>query len=471
MTDANSDNGVESLAIWRGAVASKTKLTMEGSMKSSSVPLRRAVTLALAISGAMASGYAWSAGEANANTNASPELDEVIVTAEKRSENLQDVPISVIAVSSQQLKDAGVKDIKDLQTLTPGLTVTSDSAESTTVARIRGIGTVGDNPGLESSVGIVIDGVYRPRNGVGFGDLGELEQVEILEGPQGVQFGKNNDAGVINITSKRPSQTFEATGEITGGNFSDREVNASVTGPIAEGIAARLFVEYQRRDGWMQLLNGEGPLSQHSTDDRNVWVARAQFLFTPTDNIDFLLIADVSKRNETCCGAVPIDTGPFEPIINAIAFANNGGANGSGISLTPTKYTAWANQPIRAFVRDYGFSGELNWNLDWAKLTSITAWRDNTQGGGNDFDYTGIDLLQSPPTAFNRTDFKQFSEELRLAGKAGPLQWLVGAFYAKESLQPSGQLYQGTDWEAYLSLVASSAVGAPNPGVIAGLGG
>jgi iron complex outermembrane recepter protein len=445
-------------------------------MTSSTISLRRAVTLALAISGAMAGGYAWSADadETNANAGAAPELEEIIVTAEKRSENMQDVPIAVIAVSAQQLKDAGVKDIKDLQTLTPGLTVTSDASEATTVARIRGIGTVGDNPGLESSVGIVIDGVYRPRNGVGFGDLGELEQVEILEGPQGVQFGKNNDAGVINITSKRPSQTFEATGEITGGNFSDREVNASVTGPLADGIAARVYVEYQRRDGWMALDTGQGPLMQNSTDDRNVWVARTQFLFTPSDNLDFLFIADISKRNESCCGAVPLDNGPFEPIINVIAGINDNGANGNGISLTPnagTHYLAWANVPIVQTVRDYGFSGELNWNLDWAKLTSITAWRDNTQGGGNDFDYTSIDLLRSPPVAQQRTDFKQFSEELRLAGTSGPLKWLVGAFYAKESLNPQGALYQGSDWETYLSLVASSAIGAPNPGLIAGLGG
>jgi iron complex outermembrane receptor protein len=438
-------------------------------MTSSSVPLRRAVALALAISSAMASGYAWGADQSNAgaNGNAAPELEEIIVTAEKRSENIQDVPISVIAVSAQQLKDAGVKDIKDLQTLTPGLTVSSDSSEATTVARIRGIGTVGDNPGLESSVGIVIDGVYRPRNGVGFGDLGELEQIEILEGPQGVEFGKNNDAGVINITTKRPTQTFEAEGEITGGNFDDREASATVSGPLAEGVAARIFVEWQRRDGWMKLENGVGPLSENSTDNRNQWVTRAQFLFTPTDNVDFLLIADLSKRNESCCGAVPIDTGPFEGIINVL----DGGVGGGGISLTPTKYTAWANQPIVQIVRDYGFSGELNWNLDWAKLTSITAWRDNTQGGGNDFDYSGIDILDSPPTSFNRTDFKQFSEEVRLAGKTGPVQWLGGFFYAKESLNPQGQLFAGSTWETYLSLVASSANGAPNPFLISGLTG
>jgi len=435
-------------------------------MTRSSLPLRRAVSLALAISGAVASGYSF----ADEAASSAPELEEIIVTAQKRSENIQDVPISVIAVSAQQLKDAGVKDIKDLQNLTPGLTVTSDSSEATTVARIRGIGTVGDNPGLESSVGVVIDGVYRPRNGVGFGDLGELEQIEILEGPQGELFGKNNDAGVINITTKRPSQTFSVTGEVTGGNFSDREINASVTGPLSDTVAARMYIGYQRRDGWLNLDTGDGPASGTTTDNRNSWTGRGQVLFTPTNDIDFLLIADVSKRNEMCCGAVPIDTGPFEGLINGVALTpqlgGNGGLHGGGISLTPTQYTAWANVPIVQIVRDYGFSGELNWNLDWAKLTSITAWRDNTQSGGNDFDYTGIDLLESPPTSFNSTDFKQFSEEVRLAGKSGPLQWLGGLFYSRETLTPNGQLYAGTNFEEYIGAVGATAqFGIPASGI------
>ena len=110
-------------------------------------------------------------------------------------------------------------DLKNMTVLTPGLTVTSTTSENSTTARIRGIGTVGDNVGLESSVGVVIDGVYRPRNGVGFGDLGEIDRIEVLEGPQGELFGKNNDAGVINIVTMRPSTTFGVTGEITGGNF------------------------------------------------------------------------------------------------------------------------------------------------------------------------------------------------------------------------------------------------------------
>ena len=135
-------------------------------------------------------------------------LETVVVTAQKREQNLQDVPITVTAIGAQLLQDSGVRDIKDLTLLTPGLLVTSSSNEVSTTARIRGIGTVGDNIGLESSVGVVIDGVYRPRNGVGFGDLGEIERIEVLKGPQGTLFGKNNSAGVINVITKRPEFDF-----------------------------------------------------------------------------------------------------------------------------------------------------------------------------------------------------------------------------------------------------------------------
>ena len=197
----------------------------------------RVVALGVAISFGSVGAQLWAADAATSP----PVLEEIIVTAQKRSENLQDVPISVVALSATQLKDAGVTNIRELAILTPGLTVTSEGNESITTARIRGIGTVGDNPGLESSVGVNIDGVYRPRNGVAFGDLGEIEQIEVLYGPQGELFGKNNDAGVINVTTKRPSSTFAATAEVTGGNFNDREFRSSVTGPLSDIMAGRLY--------------------------------------------------------------------------------------------------------------------------------------------------------------------------------------------------------------------------------------
>jgi iron complex outermembrane recepter protein len=427
------------------------------------LPLRQGAALVMAISGAVAADLSWAA-----DTASQPTLTEIIVTAQKREQNIQDVPISVIALSAQQLKEGGVTDIKNLQALVPGLTVTSTTSENVTTARIRGIGTVGDNPGLESSVGIVIDGVYRPRNGVGFGDLGEIEQIEVLEGPQGELFGKNNDAGVINIVTKRPSSTFGVTAEVTGGNYNDREISASVTGPLGDISAARFYVGYQKRDGFMDINTGLGPNSDDTTDNRNMYTMRGQYLITPSDAVNFLVIADYSKRNESCCGAVQVADGPFAGIANFIAgYPALGGQAGAvaeaSSPLAQYSRQAYANQPLTQQIRDEGISGELNWDLGGAKLTSITAWRDNTLVAGNDVDYTGLDILQEPANEGNQTDFKQASEELRLAGKSGPLDWLVGGFFSSEILTSNTAIYAGDAWDLYISGLASASVGTNPP--------
>jgi iron complex outermembrane recepter protein len=430
----------------------------------------RAISVVLAITAGFAGAQTLAA-----DTSGGPVLDEVIVTAQKRSENLQDVPISVVAISAQQAKDAGITDIRNLAILTPGLTVTSEGNETITTARIRGIGTVGDNPGLESSVGVNIDGVYRPRNGVAFGDLGEIQQIEVLYGPQGELFGKNNDAGVINVTTKRPSNNFESMTEVTGGNFNDREYRASVTGPLSDIMAGRLYMGFQQNSGFLQVDNGVGPSEQNNTNDRKAYNARGQLLITPSDTVDFLLIADYAKRNESCCGAVVEYPGPFQGLVNAFAsippLLGKPGALGDspligqpGVNQLPNSYVAYANQIIKQNVRDMGLSGELNWNVGFGKLTSITAWRDNTEAGGNDEDYSGIDLLSYPDDGnANSTDFKQFSEELRLAGKAGALNWLVGGFFNNEILATRTLADMGDQFETYISGVASSSIGNAFP--------
>jgi outer membrane receptor protein involved in Fe transport len=426
------------------------------------VLLQQAFALISAISGAITAGSAWAQ-----ETTPQPSLTEIIVTAQKREQNIQDVPISVIALSAQQLKDGGVTDIKNLQALMPGLTVTSTTSENVTTARIRGIGTVGDNPGLESSVGVVIDGVYRPRNGVGFGDLGEIQQIEVLEGPQGELFGKNNDAGVINIVTKRPSTTFGVTAEVTGGNYNDKEANASITGPVGDIAAARFYVGYQKRDGFLNVEDDLGPNTENKIDDRNMYTMRGQFLLTPSDAVNFLVIGDYSRRNEACCGAVQTFDGPFSGIIGALASVPAlGGQPGlTGVAQPPLPQfsrQAWSNQPVIQRIRDTGISGELNWDLGSAKFTSITAWRDNTIVAGNDVDYSGIDIVQEPADEGNQTDFKQFSEELRLAGKSGPLDWLVGAFFSSEILTSNTAIYAGNDFDLYVGGVSSASIGALN---------
>ena len=432
--------------------------------------LRHTVAWALVLSGSVGGNFCLAAEEQTSSQAAV--LDEVIVTAEKRSENIQDVPISIIAMSAQQLQDAGVTDIKNMTVLTPGLTVTSTTNENSTTARIRGIGTVGDNPGLESSVGVVIDGVYRPRNGVGFGNLGEIEQIEVLEGPQGELFGKNNDAGVINITTQRPSMTFGATATATYGNFNDREISASVTGPLSSISAGRLYAGYQKAEGWLHVDDGPGPNTDNRSNDRNLYTVRGQYLVKPDDNLSLLLIGDYSKRNESCCDAVATYLGPFAPIANALASVPAlGGQPGATGIASGTGYRAYSNYPWTQRIRDMGVSAQLDWTFDIATLTSITAWRDNTVIAGNDTDYTTVDILWEPASNGNLTDFKQFSQELRLAGKTHGLDWLVGGFFASELLTSTQTLWAGNDFDLYISGLASASVGPPNFLLIPGLTG
>jgi outer membrane receptor protein involved in Fe transport len=411
-------------------------------MNDRSVLLRRAVVGALVL--ATAPALSQQATETAENTRT---IDTIIVTAQKREQSLQDVPIVVTAVSEQLLRDTGVKDIKDLAILAPGLTVTSTSSEASTTARIRGIGTVGDNPGLESSVGVVVDGVYRPRNGVAFGDLGELERIEVLKGPQGTLFGKNTSAGVINVISKRPQFDFGSDIELTTGNFSALEGAASITGPLAgDTLAGRLYVSARERDGYYDVNRGQGPRSEDDDWDRSFYTARGQLLFRPAENFEARLIADYTERDENCCGAVQMNAGPTAGRIDALVTDT-----GVAIPADPFEYDIFSNRPTTQEITDQGVSAELVFDIGELELTSITAWRNWEMVNGQDVDYSSADIFYRDPGGPNFTEFDQLSQELRLAGETGKMNWIVGAFFASEDLDTRSQLLYGADYERYIS--------------------
>ena len=373
-------------------------------------------------------------------------IENIIVTAQKREQSLQDVPIVVTAVSEQLLQDNGVRDIKDLTVLTPGLTVTSTSSEGSTTARIRGIGTVGDNPGLESSVGVVIDGVYRPRNGVGFGDLGELERIEVLKGPQGTLFGKNTSAGVINIVTKRPTNEFSSQIELVAGDFGTLEGSASLNGPLSEGIAGRLFVSARERDGFLDVVTGAGPRTAKEDNDRKVWTTRGQLLIEPSDTFDIRLTGDYSKRDESCCGGVQTFRAPIpEGVVDRLA-------GGKGVNLPQDAFDrkVYLNRSSEQEIKDLGGSGEINYSFGDATLTSISAYRTWESVNAQDVDFTTADIWHRDPDGHQATEFKQISQELRIAGESNKLSWLFGAFYAAEDLDSRQQLQYGTQYGQYL---------------------
>ena len=404
-----------------------------------------------AMAGVMA-GMAVSAAQAQAtDATATREIEEIVVTAQKREQSLQDVPIVVTSVSGQLIKDAGVKDIRDLTVLTPGLTVTSTSNETVVTARIRGVGTVGDNPGLESSVGVVVDGVYRPRNGVSFGDLGQVSRIEVLKGPQGTLFGKNTSAGVINIITAGPTRDFQAEGEATYGNYDQYGVSASVSGPLSETVSARLFAATRERDGYQKVVVGPGPRTNTRDNDQNFYTVRGQVLFEPNSDVSLKFIGDYTKRDENCCVGVQLAVGQAA---NSRANLINAVRPGSlDTTSTPFDRIGYANRGTDTDVEDMGVSAELNWNLGAAKLTAITALRDWRSEAGGDLDYTAADLIWRPTDGSAFVEFKQFSQELRLAGEGfgGKLNWLVGGFYADEDLDSRAILRYGPDFYPFFA--------------------
>lgn len=388
-------------------------------------------------------------------------VDDIVVTARKRTENLQNVPIVVTTVNRQLLQDTGVKDIKDLALLAPGLLVTSTSSEASTTARIRGIGTVGDNPGLESSVGVVIDGVYRSRNGVGFGDLGNVDRIEVLKGPQGTLFGKSATAGVINIMTALPQFTLGANAELTTGNYGAMGGSAEVTGPIiADKLAASIYFSDRQRDGYFNVDTGPGPRTDRTDTNQNYYTVRGQLLAKPTDTLTLRLIGDYSHRDENCCIAV-ITRASEGNLANNIVAALGGN---DGNPATPYDRNAFANRPDNQKTVDKGVSLQADWEVGPGTLTSITAYRDWKATGGFDADFSTADLVYLPDNDSNSSQFRTFSQELRYAGTAGKLDYLVGGFYSNEKLRQNTSVFVGSQFTPYLSLLFSSLVeGAPDP--------
>ncbi|KRB08784.1 TonB-dependent receptor [Lysobacter sp. Root690] len=422
-----------------------------------------------ALSWAIALSLASLAASAQAQQAAAPAQEEeaktlagLTVTAQKREEAMQDVPISITALPQQLLQDSGVRDVKDVQVLVPGLTVSSTQSEVQTVARIRGVGTVGDNAGLESSVGVVVDGVYRPRNGVGFGDLGEIERIEVLKGPQGTVFGKNTSAGVINVITRRPTYDTTVEGEFTVGNYGALGASGSLNTTIGENAAFRIYGAKRKRDGFTDVEIGRGPRAERDDGDQNFHTLRGQLLFEPTENLDINLIADFTSREENCCVGLTTVRGPTSAIINGLV-----GGIGVAPVADPFARRAWSNRPTTQDIKDKGLSAEVNWITPWfngATLTSITASRDWQAINGLDFDFTTADIIyRNPNPNESFTGFKQFSQEFRLTGSTDKVDWMFGLFYADEDLKRNDSYSIGAAYEPYLSTAVLGQIASRFP--------
>ncbi len=393
----------------------------------------------------------------------------IIVTAQGRAQVLSDVPVAVSAISGETLANSGATDIRELNQVAPSLLVSSTGNEANGSARIRGIGTVGDNPGLESSVAVFVDGVYRSRSGNALSELGPLDRVEILRGPQGTLGGRNASAGLISVYTAPPEFNFEAYGAFTYGNYDAIRVEGGINAPLGDTLAARVDGVYFERDGFYNDV-----VNDIDVNNRDRYLVRGQLLFEPTDDISFRLVGDYSKKEERCCAATfvqpefaplarvspglnpfnrpvagsPALTSPQNPIVGVLL-----GLGQDPRALTQSTFDRDIYvTPGRSYAgetEDYGVSGELNWDFGNVSLTSITAYREYSNFQGSDTDYTQVDILyRAPNENAGAREFETFTQELRLAGSLfdDRFDWLIGGYYANEKLEVRDNLRFGTQY-------------------------
>jgi len=383
---------------------------------------------------------------------AAQNADEIIVTATKRDTGIQDVPIAVTVVSPAQLESQGVVSIKDLVSVASGFNLQSSQTETQgTSIRIRGVGTTGNNIGLESSVGVFIDGVYQSRPGIALGELTDIASLELLRGPQGTLFGRNTSAGALNIHTKKPDfDGFSGFADFTYGNFDLINAQGAINFTASDTLAFRLNGSYRERDGF--LTDSTNPDNESANRDR--FLIKGQALWEPTDATSLRIIADYADADENCCASVTLTASPnLGPAVATVFPAL--GFEDSLEALTFNDDTEFENGS-----ESFGISGELVHDFGFAEATLIGSYRDfaanSFQGDFNSTaQYAGI--LDD--------DIETITAELRFQGEAldGRLDWLVGGFWSDETIDEVFALELGPDF--------SSSVGQANFGSATALGG
>ncbi|WP_158972916.1 TonB-dependent receptor [Paraglaciecola sp. L3A3] len=361
-------------------------------------------------------------------------LEVITVTAQKRAQNLQEVPVSVTAFSGEQMAESVIKDIYDLQTNVPGLGAFQSQSATNSSFSIRGVGTSSQNFGLESSVGMYIDGVYRARQNSIINNLVDVEAVEVLRGPQGTLFGKNTPSGAILIKTVAPSHDGgDAFVEATIGNFGLLNLSGAASISAIEDILAfRVTAFSSDRDG----IGSDVNLGKNVINDRNRWGARIQALYTPTDDISVRVIADHAEIDEICCAA-PVVMNNYQAkdipgkFGSDYVLSNVFGATlfDGGDSFFDRK-VALNTLPIST-MEDSGLSMEINWDLtEHLSLVSISAGRSVNSTDILDGDFSDANLL----TITNDSEQDSFSQEIRLDYSKEKLNMILGVYFFQQDL-------------------------------------
>lgn len=381
------------------------------------------VSLVLFVSG---NSFAQDTGDGSGEAEGRPMvLEQVTVTAQRRVESLQEVPIAVTAIDGDRIKEGGIMSVQDIALETPNFTFTQFNIGEPQYY-IRGVGNTNDSAGSDPAVANFIDDVYIGRTGGTSTDLFDLERVEVVRGPHGTLFGKNVVGGAVSVYTRKPSHDFESKVGLTVGNYNQYMVRGLINGRMTDNLAGKFTFSRQKRDGYVDNVVDNGVYH-----DANNFSARGQMLYTPSDDVEVLMGLDYSKDDlaGNCRNVNNLsDNDPFglAAIFYAPVIAQT---TGGDIRKCASSAPAGQKREVSGGLL------RVDWSMEASTFTSITAYRQA--------DYSwSVDLAGLPwgVTTFNlidaaEEDSNQFSQEFRLASAGGErFDWLVGAFYMKESV-------------------------------------
>ena len=420
------------------------------------------------------------AQDAESEAQAARNDNVIIVTATRRAQDVQDIPLAVTAISPQQLEAQRVVNIQQIAALAPSFTASqAQLASGSVVLRVRGVGTTSNNIGFESAVGIFIDGAYQARPGVALSEFVDVERVEVLRGPQGTLFGRNTSAGALNITNVRPDVT-EFSGFVNAeyGNFDEKSLQGAVNVPIVQDtLALRVTGALRQRDGFLTVVDRTGR-EVGDTNDVDQWLVRGQLGWDTDSGLRGRLIADYSKSQSSCCGAIELYQSPLVTggAYAAVGMGLNGGNGQPSVSTSERDQGAFeramdnrvvsANFAPIADIENYGVTGELEFPIsENADVIFIGSYRKYDSFENYDSDFTGLDIFNVP--ALN-LEIDNWTAELRFQGEGmgGKLNYMIGGFYSDETIDQSATFALGQDFgENVGALLFPATAGAlgPNP--------
>ncbi len=384
--------------------------------------------------------------------------DVIIVTARRRLETAQEVPLAISAIRGDSIESTGNFNVVKLQQLAPTLQVYASNPRNTAV-NIRGLGVPFGltSDGFEQGVGIYVDDVYNARVAAATFDFLDVEQVEVLRGPQGSLYGKNTTAGAINITTNQPTFNFEGRAEFTIGNLGFKQTKAAVSGPLSDTIAARIAVSSTSRRGTIFNVTSD----RYINEQDNLGV-RGTLLFQPNDDLSITLSGDYSKQNPECCGTVFVRVGPTQRQLARQYEALAAAQNYRVISRNPFNRLTDVDAPLDAGNIIGGASLKVKWDAGPGSLTSISAWRFWDWKPKNDRDFTGLPIVTA---SNNPSQQDQYSQEFRYNYTGDRIDFVVGAFGFQQRIDTQGFEQQGaasSRWNLTGPLTN-------NPAVLAGL--